>query len=225
MFGVFYFYNLYILITNLFWYQRKEEGEFPFGIEDLLYYVKRVEEKCYDLDFGELKQYFPINLVLSGIFKIVQDIFGNFMPDNLLAFSYLIALTIKYSVNVFITYFLCSTMYADLSYYFPCRIKVWWNCRCWGLALWCSCFLSPWFRFWWTVGLLLSWFVLEVHIFLFFVIWCLSTLSTVSFACGSWKNEFEFFTITGKVNMVILVWWLCKQVHQQSAGHIRLFFN
>ncbi|KAK8473821.1 hypothetical protein PHAVU_001G258500 [Phaseolus vulgaris] len=55
---------------------KKEEGEFPFGIEDLLYYVKRVEEQSYDLDFGEIKQYFPITVVLSGIFKIVQDLFG-----------------------------------------------------------------------------------------------------------------------------------------------------
>ncbi|KAK7306216.1 hypothetical protein VNO77_44142 [Canavalia gladiata] len=56
--------------------KKKEEGEFPFGIEDLLYYVKKIEEQGYDLDFGEIKQYLPINLVLSGIFKIVQDLFG-----------------------------------------------------------------------------------------------------------------------------------------------------
>ncbi|XP_061368085.1 probable thimet oligopeptidase isoform X1 [Gastrolobium bilobum] len=61
------------MLKNL---KKKEEGEFPFGIEDLLYYVKRVEEQSYDLDFGEIKQYLPINLVLSGIFKIVQDLFG-----------------------------------------------------------------------------------------------------------------------------------------------------
>ncbi|WVZ08365.1 hypothetical protein V8G54_021711 [Vigna mungo] len=56
--------------------KKKEEGELPFGIEDLLYYVKRIEEQSYDLDFGEIKQYFPISVVLSGIFKIVQDLFG-----------------------------------------------------------------------------------------------------------------------------------------------------
>ncbi|KAK7379541.1 hypothetical protein VNO80_05004 [Phaseolus coccineus] len=56
--------------------KKKEEGECPFGIEDLLYYIKRVEEQSYDLDFGEIKQYFPITVVLSGIFKIVQDLFG-----------------------------------------------------------------------------------------------------------------------------------------------------
>ncbi|XP_054786982.1 probable thimet oligopeptidase [Prosopis cineraria] len=61
------------LLKNM---KKKEEGERPFGIEDLLFYVKRVEEQNYTLDFGELKQYFPISLVLSGIFKILQDIFG-----------------------------------------------------------------------------------------------------------------------------------------------------
>ncbi|KDO82043.1 hypothetical protein CISIN_1g005310mg [Citrus sinensis] len=56
--------------------KRKEEGELPFGIEDLLYYVRRVEELQFDLDFGAVKQYFPVNLVLSGIFKVFQDLFG-----------------------------------------------------------------------------------------------------------------------------------------------------
>lgn len=56
--------------------QKKEEGELPFGIEDLLYYVKRIEEMQFNLDFGVLKQYFPVDLVLSGIFKIIQDVFG-----------------------------------------------------------------------------------------------------------------------------------------------------
>ncbi|XP_028772246.1 probable thimet oligopeptidase [Neltuma alba] len=61
------------LLKNM---KKKEEGELPFGIEDLPYYIKRVEEQNYSLDFIELKQYFPISLVLSGIFKILQDIFG-----------------------------------------------------------------------------------------------------------------------------------------------------
>ncbi|KAJ9176242.1 hypothetical protein P3X46_011577 [Hevea brasiliensis] len=56
--------------------KKKEEGELPFGIEDLLYYVKRVEEKQFDLDFVALRQFFPVDLVLSGIFKILQDLFG-----------------------------------------------------------------------------------------------------------------------------------------------------
>ncbi|KAL6969325.1 thimet oligopeptidase [Sarracenia purpurea var. burkii] len=56
--------------------KKKEEGDFHFGIEDLLYYVKRVEEQQLNLDFGALKQYFPVNLVMSGILKICQDLFG-----------------------------------------------------------------------------------------------------------------------------------------------------
>lgn len=56
--------------------KKKEEGELPFGIEDLPYYVKKVQEHEFDLDFGVLKQYFPVSLVLSGIFKVVQDLFG-----------------------------------------------------------------------------------------------------------------------------------------------------
>jgi thimet oligopeptidase len=60
-------------------HQKKEEGEVPFGIEDLSYYAKRVEEQKFDLDFGALKQYFPVNLVLSGVLKIFQDVFGNYI--------------------------------------------------------------------------------------------------------------------------------------------------
>ncbi|KAH6798728.1 Zincin-like metalloproteases family protein [Perilla frutescens var. frutescens] len=56
--------------------KRKEEGEFAFGIEDLPYYAKKIKEKQCDLDFGVVKQYFPVSLVLSGIFKICQDLFG-----------------------------------------------------------------------------------------------------------------------------------------------------
>ena len=60
-------------------HQKKEEGEVPFGIEDLLFYVKKVQELEFDLDFVALKDYFPVNLVLPGIFKIVQDLFGNYI--------------------------------------------------------------------------------------------------------------------------------------------------
>ncbi|KAJ4884005.1 putative thimet oligopeptidase [Raphanus sativus] len=56
--------------------KRKEEGGLPFGVEDLLYYIKRVEELQFDLDFGDIRQYFPVSLVLPGIFKICQDLFG-----------------------------------------------------------------------------------------------------------------------------------------------------
>ncbi|XP_058102152.1 probable thimet oligopeptidase isoform X2 [Magnolia sinica] len=56
--------------------KRKEEGVSSFGIEDLLYYIRRAEEQDFDLDLGVVKQYFPVSLVLSGIFKIFQDLFG-----------------------------------------------------------------------------------------------------------------------------------------------------
>ncbi|XP_047318955.1 probable thimet oligopeptidase [Impatiens glandulifera] len=56
--------------------KKKEEGDSPFGVEDLPYYVKRYEDQEHNLDFGALKEYFPVNLVLSGIFKICQDLFG-----------------------------------------------------------------------------------------------------------------------------------------------------
>ncbi|KAJ0094102.1 hypothetical protein Patl1_16849 [Pistacia atlantica] len=38
--------------------------------------LKRIEEQQFDLDLGAVKQYFPVNLVLSGVFKISQDLFG-----------------------------------------------------------------------------------------------------------------------------------------------------
>uniref|UniRef100_A0A2P2KEA5 Putative thimet oligopeptidase n=1 Tax=Rhizophora mucronata TaxID=61149 RepID=A0A2P2KEA5_RHIMU len=63
-------------LTALKELKKQEEGEHPFGIEDLLYYAKRVEEKQFDLDFGAIREHFPVDLVLSGIFKILQDLFG-----------------------------------------------------------------------------------------------------------------------------------------------------
>ncbi|XP_020575057.1 probable thimet oligopeptidase isoform X2 [Phalaenopsis equestris] len=54
----------------------KEEGDASFGMEDLAYYIKRAEELHYNLDMAEVRQYFPVNLVFSGIFKLLEDIFG-----------------------------------------------------------------------------------------------------------------------------------------------------
>ncbi|KAK4731236.1 hypothetical protein R3W88_024224 [Solanum pinnatisectum] len=56
--------------------KKKEEGESPFGMEDLSYYVKRIKDQQFHINFGLIRQYLPINLVLSGIFKICQDLFG-----------------------------------------------------------------------------------------------------------------------------------------------------
>ncbi|KAI3516067.1 hypothetical protein L1887_14976 [Cichorium endivia] len=63
-------------LTLLKDFKKKEEGEIPFGIEDLPYYIKKVEEQQFDLDFEAVKQYFPVCLVQSGIFKVFEDLFG-----------------------------------------------------------------------------------------------------------------------------------------------------
>ncbi|KAL6616561.1 hypothetical protein ACP70R_038831 [Stipagrostis hirtigluma subsp. patula] len=54
----------------------KEEGNPHFSMEDLLYYIKRAEEFKIDLDIGEIKQYFPVSLVISGMMKMFQDLFA-----------------------------------------------------------------------------------------------------------------------------------------------------
>lgn len=46
-------------------------------MDDLLYYVKKFEEEKFDVDFAALKEYLPLSLILQGIFKILQDSFGN----------------------------------------------------------------------------------------------------------------------------------------------------
>uniref|UniRef100_A0A1D1ZIK0 Thimet oligopeptidase n=1 Tax=Anthurium amnicola TaxID=1678845 RepID=A0A1D1ZIK0_9ARAE len=54
--------------------KKKEEGDSLFGAEDLRYYMRRAEEQKLDVDLGTVKQFFPVRLVLSGIFKIFQDL-------------------------------------------------------------------------------------------------------------------------------------------------------
>ncbi|CAA6668038.1 unnamed protein product [Spirodela intermedia] len=56
--------------------KKKEEGDSPFGAEDLRYYMRRAEEQKIDADLGTVKQFFPVSVVLSGIFKIFQDLFS-----------------------------------------------------------------------------------------------------------------------------------------------------
>ena len=104
-------YSLRFLI-----HQKEEEGDFPFGIEDLLYYVKRIEEQQFNLDVGALKQYFPFNLVMLGILKICHDLVGNFMmfPFLVLVFS------------------LANSSTKLSSSFASFRFKIWRNCRCWG---------------------------------------------------------------------------------------------
>jgi len=60
----------------------KEEGNAQVGMEDLLYYIKRAEEFKVDLDIGEIKQYFPVSLVISGMLKMFQDLFGKILSIN-----------------------------------------------------------------------------------------------------------------------------------------------
>lgn len=54
----------------------KEEGDAQFGMEDLLYYMKRGEQHKVDLDIGDIKRYFPVKLVISGMLKMFQDLFA-----------------------------------------------------------------------------------------------------------------------------------------------------
>ena len=58
----------------------KEEGDAQFGMEDLLYYMKRGEQHKVDLSIGEIKRYFPVKLVISGMLKMFQDLFGRILP-------------------------------------------------------------------------------------------------------------------------------------------------
>lgn len=42
------------------------------------------------------------------------------------------------------------------------RFKVWGNFGCWGLAWWCSCIFSFWFKFSWTLRLFLPRYICKV---------------------------------------------------------------
>ncbi|KAJ3678377.1 hypothetical protein LUZ60_002180 [Juncus effusus] len=56
--------------------KRRAEGNSPFEMQDLLYYMKRVEGYEIDFDLGDAKEYFPVDIVLSGIMKTLQNLFG-----------------------------------------------------------------------------------------------------------------------------------------------------
>ena len=97
--------KLYIIsrkIVQLLMIQRKEEGESFFGIEDVPYYLKRIQEQELDLDFGVIREYFPVNLVLSGIFKICEDLFGNYAILSCILFFQVNYLLYHPSVPTFI---------------------------------------------------------------------------------------------------------------------------
>jgi thimet oligopeptidase len=44
--------------------------------------MKRAEQHKVDLDIGEIKRYFPVKLVISGMLKMFQDLFGIIYPLN-----------------------------------------------------------------------------------------------------------------------------------------------
>ncbi|CAN6448995.1 unnamed protein product [Victoria cruziana] len=56
--------------------KKMEEGDSPFGMEDLLYYMRKVEDKDINISYGVAKKYFPVGLVVSGVLKIFQELFG-----------------------------------------------------------------------------------------------------------------------------------------------------
>ncbi|XP_031480320.2 probable thimet oligopeptidase isoform X2 [Nymphaea colorata] len=56
--------------------KKMEEGDFPFGMEDLLYYIRKSEDEDVKISYGVAKKYFPIGLVVSGVLKIFQELFG-----------------------------------------------------------------------------------------------------------------------------------------------------
>ena len=41
--------------------------------------MKKFEDEKFNLDFATLKEYFPLSVVLQGIFKVLQDLFGNYV--------------------------------------------------------------------------------------------------------------------------------------------------
>jgi thimet oligopeptidase len=56
--------------------KRKEEGDVAFGVADLQYYIGKAQQQQFKLNIEAVKNYFPANLVLPGIFKICHDLFG-----------------------------------------------------------------------------------------------------------------------------------------------------
>ncbi|XP_078433640.1 zincin-like metalloproteases family protein isoform X2 [Wolffia australiana] len=54
--------------------KKNEEGDFPFGAEDLRYYMKRAEEKMIDAELQTAKFLFPVDMVLSGVLKTFQEL-------------------------------------------------------------------------------------------------------------------------------------------------------
>lgn len=56
--------------------QRQEEGDEPFGLYDMRYYIRKSEEADFNVDYETVKQYFPLNIVTAGLLQIYQDLLG-----------------------------------------------------------------------------------------------------------------------------------------------------
>ncbi|KAG6549911.1 hypothetical protein Mapa_008421 [Marchantia paleacea] len=54
----------------------EEEGNDVFSMYDLRYYINKAEEAEFKVDFEQIKQYFPIEVVTQGLLKIYQDLLG-----------------------------------------------------------------------------------------------------------------------------------------------------
>ncbi|KAL2629464.1 hypothetical protein R1flu_014150 [Riccia fluitans] len=54
----------------------EEEGSETFSMYDLRYYINKAEEAEFKVDFEQVKQYFPIEVVTQGLLKIYQDLLG-----------------------------------------------------------------------------------------------------------------------------------------------------
>ncbi|XP_024541630.1 probable thimet oligopeptidase isoform X2 [Selaginella moellendorffii] len=56
--------------------KKAEEGGEEFGMEDLLYYMHRVEELEFQAITEKIREYFPVEVVTNGLFQIYQELFG-----------------------------------------------------------------------------------------------------------------------------------------------------
>lgn len=59
--------------------QMEEEGDEPFGFQDLRYYIRKAEELEFKVDYETVKQYFPLNVVTAGLLQIYQDLLGSML--------------------------------------------------------------------------------------------------------------------------------------------------
>ncbi|GLJ30748.1 hypothetical protein SUGI_0609520 [Cryptomeria japonica] len=56
--------------------KRQEEGESPFGMEDLQYYMHQAEEREFGINYKELRHYFPVESVTQWLLRTYQDLLG-----------------------------------------------------------------------------------------------------------------------------------------------------